>query len=69
MMEPFAYIARHLRRRSTARLQAAYRAVLAAECECDTAYGFTCGVHRREEELRWALEARSTLTTEGKSHG
>lgn len=56
--EPYAYIAPWTKRRSTASLRKSYRAARRADCECDSAYGFECGIHRRRDELRWAIAYR-----------
>ena len=56
--EPFAYVARWTRKRSTARLRTALGAAIRTECECDSYVGFECGKHRRIEEIRWALAER-----------
>ena len=56
--EPYAYIAHWTKRRSTASLRKSLRAAQRADCECDSSYGFECGIHRRRDELRWAIGYR-----------
>lgn len=56
--EPYRYVAAWTRKRSTRRLLSDFAAALRAQCECDSYVGFHCPVHRRREELRFALVAR-----------
>lgn len=67
--EPYAYVAKWTRKRSTQRLEADLNAALRVECECDSYHGFTCGIHRRREELRWALQARRADGRRGSEDG
>lgn len=48
-------------RRSTARLREDLAAARRSACECDGYHGFTCGKHRRVEEISEALRTRGEV--------
>lgn len=47
------------RKRSTERLLADLAATERAECMCDDYVGFTCGLHRRADDIAHALRTRA----------
>jgi hypothetical protein len=55
------------RKRSTERLRRDLNAAIRFECECDD--GFTCGKHRRIDELRAAIWLRTRNDKKEVYHG
>lgn len=59
---PFNSTQRGFMRRSTVRLERDLLAARRSECECDEYVGFTCGKHRRIDDLETVLAARKGVT-------